>query len=373
MSQAISDIISQLLAPDEHPVADASQEQIESGRGLSPKDMTPEERQAHRNKLQRKRARQYRKRQAARQENEAKERKTTLAKGHLKDAMDVTALLSEKIDLVAQRRARKAARLLGTVAEDATFATFEAVNRSITGAIVREERTKEELLEAAEWVSKQPGIPSIRKGEEEVPGSAGWLMSVIEFRSRSAIQDWYGREPTIESLAYGDDALADGNDDFYDRFCAKSQPLIVGARWPQPGQVDHGIVQAMISGAITERGLDALVELILNNLRSDGSFSWKEHAEEVFLALGLDMHWHLLCRKIDSPELRGRYAKDAARRAAAFILPTMRQATKMIERGYWSPPDPQRIHLKEQTMVPDPQAQARVIISALEAVQEAMA
>ena len=368
MSQTLAEIVTQLLVPDEHPLTDASQEQIESGRALRSRDMTPEERRAHKNKLQRRRARQYRRRQEARREPHA----NSVGEECLQDALNITSLLSEKIDLVAKRRARKAARLLGTMAEDATFVTFETVNRSIAGTIARKEHSSEELLEAAEWLSTEPGIPRIHSGEEGVPRHAQWLMSVIEYRSKSAIQDFYDKEPSLESIAYGDSALENGSDDFYDRFCVDGQPHLIGARWPQPGQIDQGIIQAVMAGAFTGRGLDALVELILANLRSDGSFPWSEQAGDIFRALGLEMHWHLLCRRIDSPELRGRYAKDAAQRALTLVLPAMRQATRMIERGYWSPPDPKRMHLAEQTLVPDPQEQARVVISALEAVQEAL-
>ena len=373
MTQTLSEIVTLVLAPepDEHPLSDATQEQIERGRGLPPKDMTPEERHEYRLQQQRRRARSYRKRQAAKTEAEAKERTTTLGDGQLREALDVTSLLSRIIDDVATRRARKAGRLLGNMAEDSTFETFAAVNRSIAGAITRGEREKGDLLTAAEWLSQQPGIPDLR--HEEPPEHAGWLMAVIEYRSKSAIQEWYAKEPSIESLAHGDSAIdSTWEDDYYDRFVADAKPAPLGARWPQPGEADLGIVQAVIAGAITARGLDPLVELILANTRSDGLFSWSEHAEGVFRALGLCGHWEVLCRKVESRELRGRYAKGAARRALAFILPAMEQATKMLERGSWSPPDPERLAIR-QTLAPDPDQRARHIIEALGRVAEAFA
>ena len=377
MTQNLADIIKVVLAPDPEeqarPHDDATQDQLEAGRGLDPKDMTPEERRLHRNRLQRRRARAYRKGQEAKAEAERKERGTEFEEGEVRDALEITAHLSRLIDDISARRARKAARLIGTRAEDACFETFSAVNRSIAGAIKREEYERGQLLEAAEYLSHQPGIPNVRH-DDEAPDGSKWLLSVIEFRSRSAIQSWYEHEPSIESIERLDTTMAaTGNDDFFDRFQADTQPAILGARWPQPGQVDHGMVQMVIAGAITERGLDAFVELVLANLRSDGSFSWKAHAEDVFRTLGLDSHWQILCARVASEDLRGRYARGAARRAIAFVLPAMQQAVKMMEQGAWVPPDPERMHLAEQTLVPEPEAQAKVIIEALEAVAEALA
>lgn len=339
---------------------DASLDQLTRGRGLRRKDMTPEERREHDNALQRKRARQYRKRHQRREEAEAKERATSLTTAQRKAALDVTAHLSEKVDLVVARRVRKAARLLGTRAEDATFDTFAAVNRSIAGTIARDERDHDELLIAAEWLSRQPGIPDV--DPREAPPHARWLMNVIEYRSRSAIKAWYDHEASLDALATSLDATS--HDDFYDHFHADQAPTIMGARYPRPGSLDPALVQMVLAGAITAHGLDALVETVLANLRSDGSFSWSKHAEEVFVALGLTLHWHLLDMKGASPELRGRYARGAARRALAFIQPTMDHATKMIERGYWVPPDPKRIHI-QQTLATDPNGAAKVLTEAL--------
>jgi len=368
----LSTLLQQLLDPKEptEDTGDATTEQITAGRGLAPRDMTPEERHEHKLALQRRRARKYRKRQERADENAAKER-APVPQTQVKDALDITVHLSAKIDLVTQRRVRKAARLLGTVAEDCTFETFAAVNRSIAGAIYRDEREREELLAAAEWLSRQPGIPNVRHGE--APPHAGWLMSVIEFRSRSALHAWYDQHPSIESLAAGDSVLGSSHtDDYFDRFCADGQPQILGARWPRPGQIDLGLVQAVIAGAITARGLDPLVELILANyiegdlidLRSEERFDWAEHAGEVFQALDLQMHWHLLCRKVESREVRGRYAREAARHALSFILPAMHQAIDLLEQGEWVAPDPVRIH---QTLLIDPRDEARAIAHKLEA------
>lgn len=335
-----------------------TQEQLLAGRGLRRRDMTPEERHAHNLALQRKRARRYRKGQQRAAEAQAHDRKE-VRKEAIRDALDATSILSEKIDLVAQRRARKAARLLGSIAEDATFDTYKTVNRSIAGAIYRNERPKDELIAAAEWLSQQPGIPTVGL---EAPPHSKWLMSVIEYRSRSALQDWYERHPSIESLAQGDSVIASTHqDDYYERFCADRQPLIMGARWARPGEIDPGVLQSVITGAITSRGLDPLVELVLANLRSDGTFPWSEHAGAVFQALDLQLHWHLLCRKVDSPEVRGRYARNAAREALSFILPAMQQAIALMEEFEWTAPDPERIHF-----LIDPQEQARQLVSVLE-------
>ena len=371
MTATLAELITQVLTPaDEHPMDDATQEQLEAGRGLSPADMTPEERRLRKNQMQRRRASKHRKAQTRKAEAEAKERTTTFQKGDVRNALDVTALLSNKIDQVVARRAQKASRLLGSLAEDACFETFAAVNRSIAGAIVRSERTKEDLLVAAEYLSQQPGIPSVH-WKDDPPEHASWLMSVIEYRSRTAIQEWYAKEPSLESLAHGDSVIGSTrSDDYYDRFCAKRQPGLLGARWSQPGQVDVGIVQGIITGAITERGLDPLVELILANLRSDGLFTWSEHAEEVFVALGLAHRWQQIEAKASTPQMAGRMARGAARRALAFVLPTMEQATKMLETGYWVAPDPTKLQL---TVAPEPDAQARTIIEALEALTEATA
>lgn len=360
--QQLADLLRQILDPKEvsvAPLSDATEEQLIAGRGVLSRDMTSDERHAHKLALQRRRARKYRKGQE--RASEAKARDAKVVPQHaVKDALEVTAHLSDKIDLVAQRRVRKAARLLGTIAEDCTFETFATVNRSIAGAIYRDERDRDELLVAAEWLSHQPGIPSVRR--DEAPLHAGWLMSVIEYRSRSALQEWYDRNPSIESLAAGDSVLGSGHtDDYYDRFCADGQPQVMGARWHRPGRVDMGMVQAAIAGAITARGLDPLVELILSNLRSDDSFAWSEHAGEVFRALDLPMHWHLLCRRIDSPEVRGRYAREAARQALAFVLPAMHKAIELIEEGEWTAPDPTHM-----TLIVDPREEAREIVHKLE-------
>ena len=78
------------------------------------------------------------------------------------------------------------------------------------------------------------------------------------------------------------------------RFKADRAPAFLGTKFPKPGGDGRGALAMAINAAITERGLDRMVEVLLNDdyRRVDGAFEWSEYAEEIFMAApGGDGPW----------------------------------------------------------------------------------
>jgi hypothetical protein len=92
---------------------------------------------------------------------------------------------------------------------------------------------------------------------------------------------------------------------------------MLGTSFPRPGGVDPSLIAQAINAAITDRGLDRLTELLLDedNRRTDGTVYWKKLAEQVFRASpDGDQLWTDVERVTANLEVPARARADAAKR-----------------------------------------------------------
>jgi len=370
-------------------LADATLEDLTSGTGMDTsadahaarRSGNPIDAEAARQReLSRARAvarRAAQRRKAARRAGEQADRDAqTVTPEALRAVMPITTLLVGIIDTIATSRARRVERMVGTAAEDACSETFIAVNREIALC----EHDHAALALAAAWLSAQVGVPDC---DGDSPEHASWLMGVIVNRSRSSVQriyrDMYAAgELRSDSLERLDTALANsgGVDTVIARHLADRVPGMTGARFPTPGRPDAHLLSATLAAAITARGLDALVEVLLDDAhrRSDGYFRWTEFSRDVFAACGMAESYDSYLADRD-PAIRAEYAKRLAQRTLRWLRIATVMAHDHFERGAFDPDtflaDGSRV-LASQTytlaVFPDPEAAAAAIADALDAL-----
>lgn len=332
-----------------------TEQQIKAGYGLKPADMgtnkpsTPQlvandeervdERRERANDLRRRR-RAKNKRIAERQEALATRPKIEVPLNLQRGTQVITSLLIKHIDEIGFLRARRMDRFMGQCAQDICADTYLALNREIALELVRGERTAEMLYAAAQWLSEQPAGVDLDR-HEDVPDGAHWLMAVTANRVKSTIEAWYrkqtvpvkerdpetgeivARRVPIDSIDRLETALANsgGVDTLIENFKAKAPVYSVGSHFPGPGKIDKDLFHVVIDSWITERGLDALYELALDEANLDvyGRLKWGDIAEALFTAAGMPEGWQMLVAKTDSKELQGRYAKRLAQRLLARL------------------------------------------------------
>lgn len=197
---------------------------------------------------------------------------------------------------LANEKARYAARYLGTTTDDVPQMAIEKMALMLAksdkdlGAL---EVAADELGHVAEATGKLPGDQSSKEEKAErkqVKRNRKWLMGVINNRVMGAIVDSYMSERNLrwDNIDIIATVLATingpGHDPLTSNFKADRAPAFLGTRFQRPGGIDAALLATGINAAITEKGLDPLVEFILDDdhRRVDGAVKWTEHAEDIF-------------------------------------------------------------------------------------------
>lgn len=162
-----------------------------------------------------------------------------------------------------------------------------------------------------------------RKERREMAKARKWLMGLVNNRIMGALVDSYTsqrnlRWDNIDLIATVMASISGPTDDAYiNRHKADRAPAFLGTKFPAPGKVDGNLLSTAIAGAITARGLDPLVELLLDGdrVRTDGAFSWSENARDVFLLSpqGGQGVWDLVTQATEHLANPRRARGDAAR------------------------------------------------------------
>lgn len=230
---------------------------------------------------------------------------------------------------IANGKKRWAARYLGSVVDDVAQVVLERMAMMIA----KQERYDLPLLiEAADELGRQAerrGVPGDQRTDEERKHEKAkakarkWLMGMVNNRVQGTLVDLYteGRNLRWDNLDVITTIMASingpGEDPLVNAHKASRAPGFLGTRFQRPDGIDQGLVAQAINAAITDRGLDPLTEILLNeeNRRSNGSVSWSRIAEAVFLATpGNGEHlWDLVCRATEHHERPKRARADAAR------------------------------------------------------------
>ena len=212
-------------------------------------------------------------------------------------AWEVVLPLEPIVRKGAQSKAAWASRFLGSSADDLPQMTLEA----IVMVLAKSEQDLDVLKVAAQELGQQlastgrmPGeqlTDEARKERKKVGKARKWLMGLVNNRLMGALVDSYTSQRNLrwDNIDLISTVMANigGPDDdaFIKRHKADRAPSFLGTRFQRPDGIDGNLLAQAITGAITHHRLDGLAELLLDpeRVRTDGAFSWSEHAESVFL------------------------------------------------------------------------------------------
>ena len=231
---------------------------------------------------------------------------------------------------IANGKKRWAERYLGGVVDDVAQVVLERMALMIA----KQERYDLSLLiEAADELGAQAerkGIPGDQRTDDErkherAKGKARkWLMGMVNNRVQGTLVDLYTesrnlRWDNLDIIATVMTSInGPGEDPLVNAHKASRAPGFLGTRFQRPEGIDQGLVATAINAAITERGLDPITEILLNeeNRRSNGSVAWSKVAEAIFLATpnGMGEHlWDLVQRATEHHDRPKRARADAVR------------------------------------------------------------
>lgn len=285
---------------------------IAAGKGILKRaDLNPDERRKHDNAMAAQRARRARQIARRKKEQEAVVEQPMDPK-RVRAGLVILTEMHPLISKVVLGRYNQMRRVLGDisaydVAQDVLMGSAEGIAKQDKHDLV-------DLLIAARWLDKQPGIPQVV--DREAPTGAKWLMGVVQRQTTHRLADIYRSSVvsieyeevgpdgakeivkvcrTLESLDYLDTILANtgGVDTLLTHTKAAQAPGMVGTRFQIPGQTDRAFVGMVVDAAITERGLDWLADMLLDDdkRRTDGAFMWTANYVEIWTRLQTDLPW----------------------------------------------------------------------------------
>lgn len=200
---------------------------------------------------------------------------------------------------IAKGKQRWAARYLGSVVDDVAQVVLERM------AVVIAKQDKYDLrflIERADELGEQEAgrerrprtatTDEERKAIKREARARGWLMSMVNNRVLGTLADLYTESRNLrwDNLDIIATVMVSingvGEDPLVKRHQADRAPAFLGTKFQRPDGIDPAVLATAINAAITERGLDLLVEILLNedNREFGGAFKWTKNAERVFLA-----------------------------------------------------------------------------------------
>jgi hypothetical protein len=170
-------------------------------------------------------------------------------------------------------------------------------------------------------------------------------MGLVNNRLMGALVDSYTsqrnlRWDNLDLIATVMASINGPDDDAYiKRHKADRAPAFLGTRMASPGRIDGNLLATVLAAAVTERGLDPLVELLLDEerLRTDGFFSWQDNAASVFLLSpeGGEYMWSLVVKAtmhLANPrDAQGRAAKAHVQNVFAWLPHVIRAAVDAFD------------------------------------------
>lgn len=251
-------------------------------------------------------------------------------KARMDEAWLVVAPLVGIIHMVAKSKQRWANRLLGSNADDIPSLAIEKTAMVLAKSDQDLKVLREAALQLEDKAKRTGKIPdeSLTKEErkhiKDVRKARKWLMGLVNNRVMGALVDSFTsqrnlRWDNIDLIATVIASInGPGDDPMTDRFKADRAPAFLGTRFQSPGGIDGNLLAMGIAAAITERGLDPLVEFLLDddNRRVDGHVAWSEHAETIFaLTPGDDNEWmwDMVCKATEHLKYGRRERGIAAR------------------------------------------------------------
>jgi hypothetical protein len=229
---------------------------------------------------------------------------------------------------IANSKRSWATRFLGSTVDDIPQMALEAMALVLAKGDYDMDvlRQAAEELGAVERTTKRVPADQLsedeRKERKKIAKARKWLMGLVNNRVMGALVDSYTSVNNLkwENLDIITSVIASisgvGDDPQVATSKADKAPAMLGSRFTEPGGINRDALATAISAAITDRRLDPLVELLLDddNRRTDGAFKWAEHAEEVFMCLpDGQWKWDVVCEATKDLASPRRARADAAR------------------------------------------------------------
>lgn len=253
--------------------------------------------------------------------------------------MFVVAPLTDVVDRIAKSQSRRAERYLGNISQNVSVAAWD-------GAINRMSQSKwaiKLLILAADSLREVPYHENIRArdfDDEAVGKARAYILNTIRKEAVKAINKAFDEQPTLDSIDFGESVLdnfKDVGDPVAEKFGADRKPLMQGFRFTGPGEVDWTTLSMAIAHIITEKRLDPLTEIMLNDdyLTKDGSFMWAEHGDKVWQACGLPLNAYF---KQTDRRKRAEMAKRVARNRFSWLPDAIEGALVRLAPELWDTP-----------------------------------
>lgn len=289
------------------------------------------------------------------------------SKDRMQEAWFVVFPLVTIVTKIALSKQRWSARFLGSVADDIPQIALE----KMALVLAKSDKDLEPLRQAAEELggmakrsNQIPGDqrdesedPDLRKQRRQAARNRKWLMGMANNRVMGALVDTYTERHNLrwDNLDLIATVMANisgvGDDPMTARFKADRAPAFMGTRFQRPGGMDANVMATAINAAITELGLDPIVEIILNdeNRRVDGAIKWAHCAEQLFMAApggrGPWM-WDLVVKATEHHKKPRRARADAARTFVRnqfewlpFLIASVVEASEIKPIGFSAQPE----------------------------------
>jgi hypothetical protein len=229
---------------------------------------------------------------------------------------------------MANGKKRWAGRFLGSVVDDVAQVVLERM----AVLLAKSDKDLDLLIRAADELGAKDRVEpdraalseAERKDRKRVAKARRWLMGMANNRVQGTLVDLYLSAENLrwENLDIIATVMASingvGDDPMMSRFKADRAPAFLGTKFTKPGGIDQALLATAINAAITEKGLDLMVEIMLNpdNRESGGAMRWSKTAERIFLATpgGQGEYlWSLVCKATQHHARPKRARADAAR------------------------------------------------------------
>jgi hypothetical protein len=238
--------------------------------------------------------------------------------------------LHEIVTRIAASKKRWAERFLGSNVDDVAQIALEQVALVLAKSDKDMDllaRAADELGGMAKRTGRVPGdqvSDDERRERKELARARKWLMGLVNNRVMGALVDTFTsqrnlRWANIDMIATVMASISGvGDDPMTARFKADRAPSFIGKSFPHPGRIDPVLLSAAVAAAITERGLDRMAEILLDedNRRTDGAVKWTKCSEALFLATPEhgEWMWRAVCESTEASAHRRKARAEAARK-----------------------------------------------------------
>jgi hypothetical protein len=257
---------------------------LAQGKGVKWRDMTAEERDAKRRADAARRARAYRARRWRAQQDAPEIVPPTAPR--IREGFLVTSIILDKIKYLTGQRYRRFARVAGDVDRDEVLSR---VVLKVSAGFAEGPWLLEELVQAAEWIAVQPGIPQVEQSASDAPHLARTVLAYATTTVSNTVTDAFReRADDPVSLERLESVATTSNNAVEDMvYRGVARIAMTGSRMSAPGGFDRAFFRVVVDAAVTASGGDDVAEILLDddNILSNGEPKWGRIADRLIAAL----------------------------------------------------------------------------------------